>query len=292
MADPDLEHICALLPEGALRLYPDPEPKPFYSIYKRVRAGLYEAARTYPGGRMFGFLAHHNRMVAGCDAIGIHASLMREQLAMGLQQAIDEHPCDELKVRWDLAGLPYEELDTHARMIVTLTPLEALPDWVLQEGVDVLSTSELQRTNPHTKGSAFAIERQRIAYGGRKNYEPLLVSEDGRILEGAQSNFACFIEGRLRLSLRQALPGITIQTLERLALELGHEVLHEPIPIAALPSMQEAFLCSSVRGVIPIRSIDGQVIGDNQHCAPGPQVTALTQRYLKHAEELSARLVR
>jgi len=287
-ADADQERLYALLPEGALRLLPKPTPKPFYSLYQRLPAGLYEAARTYDGGAMFGFAPHHQRMLDGCQATGLELPLTEEQLRTSLQQVIDEHPAPHLKVRWDLCGESYDELGTGARMIATATALEPLPAWVFERGVPVRTTSELVRHDPQTKGSAFAVDRQRIPYPTQESFEPLLVSKEGIILEGAQSNFGCFIDDRLHVYLRHALPGITIQTILELARQDGLAIEEDPIPLDQVPHMQEAFLCSSVRNLVPISKIDEFSLPGPQ---PGPRVQSLIQRYQHHAETQAQRLV-
>ena len=283
----DTERLYALLPEGALRLHPKPTPDPFYSLYKGLPPGLYEAARTYAGGTMFGFAPHHQRMLGGCQAIDLQPSLSERELREGLQQVIDEHPLEDLKVRWDLCAEPYAALGTTARMIATATPLKPLPADLMQAGVALQTTTELVRHDPHTKGSAFAVERQRIPYPTANNYEPLLVSADGEILEGAQSNFGCFLDGALHVDLRRALPGITILAILDLARAAGIEVIEAPIPTARIPEMQEAFLCSSVRNLVPIRKIDDHTLPE-PHAAS--QVSNLVHRYDTHARATAERL--
>lgn len=283
----DTERLYALLPEGALRLHPKPTPTPFYSLYHDLCAGLYEAARTYRGGTMFGFEPHHQRMLGGCQAIDLHPSLSEHELRTALQQVIDEHPVERLKLRWDLCAEPYTSLGTTARMIATATPLQPLPEELRQGGVAVRTTTELVRHDPHTKGSAFAVDRQRIPYPTADNYEPLLVSQDGEILEGAQSNFGCFLDDALHVHLRHALPGITIAAILHLARAAGIPVVEAPIPVERIPDMQEAFLCSSVRNLVPIRKI-------NDHDLPAPHPTSrvsnLIHRYETHARATATRL--
>jgi branched-subunit amino acid aminotransferase/4-amino-4-deoxychorismate lyase len=46
--------------------------------------------------------------------------------------------------------------------------------------------------------------------------------------------------------------------------------------IAEATAASEAFLTSSIRGVLPVRSIDGQLVGDGQ---PGPLCRRLMQDY-------------
>ncbi|MDF1837068.1 MAG: hypothetical protein P1V35_04295 [Planctomycetota bacterium] len=122
MAKADQQRLYALTPSGAERIHLDPFPKPFYSLYQRVRPGIYEAARTYDTGRVFGFEMHQERLEGGIAATGYEPALTESELRRGLQQAIDEFPCSPIKVRWDLCPEPYTALGTGARMIATLVP--------------------------------------------------------------------------------------------------------------------------------------------------------------------------
>ncbi len=283
----DEKRLYALLPDGAQRIHLEPFPEPFYDLYKSVRPGVYEAARIYAGGRMFGFDLHQERMQAGTRAKGYEPALTDSDLRRALQQAIDEFPTDSIKLRWDISAEPYTSLATHARMIATLIPRPPLADWVLKEGVELSLTTKLQRENPTTKGAAFALERGSVSFGTRDNYEPVMVDSEGYLLEGVMSNFGAILEGRLHANPKKVLPGITIRTVLELAEKSGIDVVHEPIHRDDLDRVEEAFLCSSIRGLICATKIDGHVIGSGK---PGPRITELAASYARYEESNAKRL--
>lgn len=281
------KRLYALLPSGAERIHLDPFPKPFYSLYKGVTPGIYEAARTYDTGRIFGFEMHQARLEAGIQATGYDEALTDHQLRRALQQAMDEFPSSPIKMRWDLCPEPYSPLGTQARMIATLVPREDLPDWVYEDGVALTLTRDLQRKIPTTKGAAFALERGSISFGTREHYEPVMVDPDGFLLEGVMSNFGAILNGRLHANPKKVLPGITIRTVLKLAEQSGLQVVHEPIHVDQICQIEEAFLCSSVRGMVSATKIDGITIGSGK---PGPLLTALSTDYMGHAESKARRL--
>ncbi|MDF1837067.1 MAG: aminotransferase class IV [Planctomycetota bacterium] len=162
-----------------------------------------------------------------------------------------------------------------------------MPDWVYEEGVALSLTTDLQRKIPTTKGAAFALERNRIDFGTREHYEPVMVDPDGYLLEGVMSNFAAILDGRLHANPKKVLPGITIRTVLKLAEESGLEVVPEPIHRDDLPRIEEAFLCSSVRGLVCAKSIQGQPIGTGK---PGPILSKLGATYQQHAQGNAKRL--
>lgn len=287
MEKADHERLYALLPSGAQRIQLDPFPEPFYSLYKGVCPGIYEAARTYDTGRVFGFEMHQRRLEAGLVATGYPSALSESELRRALQQAMDEFPSSPIKMRWDLSPEPYTSLGTEARMIATLTPRSPLPDWVHTEGVTLSLTSDLQRKIPTTKGAAFALERGRIAFGTRDHYEPVMVDPDGFLLEGVMSNFGAILDGKLHANPKKVLPGITIRTVLKLAEESGLEVVREPIHRDELHRIEEAFLCSSVRGLVCATQIDDQVIGTGK---PGARIQQLAATYTAHADGRAKRL--
>lgn len=88
---------------------------------------------------------------------------------------------------------------------------------------------------------------------------PLLVDEDGSVLEASRANVFAVRDGVLitpRLDGR-ILPGVTRAAVIEAAREAGREVQEEPLALAELTNAEEVFLTSSVRGVEPAGSLDG-----------------------------------
>ena len=280
--------LYALTELGAVRLKAEGQGTDFYAVYHGLYDGVYEAARTYSGKRVYGFDRHQCRMLAGCQAMGMEPSLNEQQLRVALQQALNEFPGPMVKLRWDACPKPYDRLHTEARMIASLTPLPVLADWIAEEGVHLRTTQELVRSDPSTKGSRFAVERGRIPFGTRENYEHLLVSEEGHLLEGAMSNFGAFVGDTLYASTQKALPGITIETLTELAQQHKVEMVREPLHRSQLGTVDEAFLCSSVRGLIPVTRIDDLPIGNGK---VGSRFTQLRGWYQDYADASAQRLI-
>jgi branched-chain amino acid aminotransferase len=220
-------------------------------------------------------------------ATGYRAAITELELRRALQQAMDDYPTSPIKMRWDLSPEPFTALGTDARMIATLVPNKPQPDWVYEQGVNLSLNTDLQRTIPTTKGAAFALERNQIEFGTRDHFEPVMVDDSGHLLEGVMSNFGAILEGRLYTRSRKVLPGITIRTLLQLAEQIGLEVVNEPIHRDDLGRIEEAFLCSAVRGLVSARSIDGVTIGSGK---PGPWVQRLASAYALHAESNAKRL--
>jgi branched-chain amino acid aminotransferase len=88
----------------------------------------------------------------------------------------------------------------------------------------------------------------------------VLLPNKGRILEGLTSNFFYVFNEVLCTAGRGVLIGVTRQTIIALAKQNGIEICYKALPLNDLPLVEEAFLTSSSRGVVPVVRIDGQLI--------------------------------
>ena len=82
------------------------------------------------------------------------------------------------------------------------------------------------------------------------------------------------------------LPGIA----QQIVYEVAPEVLplhRDAVNVVDIPRLDEAFLTSSSRGILPVIAIDGITIGSGK---PGAKTLALRQRYAEwvddHLEDL------
>jgi para-aminobenzoate synthetase / 4-amino-4-deoxychorismate lyase len=92
----------------------------------------------------------------------------------------------------------------------------------------------------------------------------LLVERDGRALETTRANvFALGADGVVRTPPADGaiLPGVTRASTIAIAREAGVEVREEPLELDALRVARELFATGSVRGVEPVRSLDGVPAG-------------------------------
>lgn len=113
----------------------------------------------------------------------------------------------------------------------------------------------------------------------------LLVERDGRVLETTRANvFAVGEDGVLRTPPADGaiLPGVTRARAIAIARELGATVREERLTRDALGAAREVFATGSIRGVEPVRSLDGVPIGGGQGLA-STLADALRRRWLEPA---------
>jgi branched-subunit amino acid aminotransferase/4-amino-4-deoxychorismate lyase len=91
---------------------------------------------------------------------------------------------------------------------------------------------------------------------------PLLVREDETVLEGSRAN-VFVVRGRTASTPPldgEILPGVARSGLLEVAAECGIEIVEEGFDLDALTSADEVFLTNSLRGIEPVRAIDGKRI--------------------------------
>jgi branched-subunit amino acid aminotransferase/4-amino-4-deoxychorismate lyase len=135
----------------------------------------------------------------------------------------------------------------------------------------------MYRANPELKATSFIQssleERQKLQE--KSAYEALMVKND-HILEGLTSNFFYFRGGKLGTARSGILNGVTRRQVLRLAAGQGIPLIFRALPLEHLPKVEEAFLTSSSRGIVPIVRVDEVAIGSGR---VGEQVRRLMRSY-------------
>jgi len=175
------------------------------------------------------------------------------------------------------------------RLRLTLTPR---PD------AEPLLEAAVQSVDPATvlPGWELALDLRTVAAGGwrgahkwadRRPLEALdaraapeaalLLDGDGSVLETTRANvFALGEDSVLRTppSDGRILPGIARARVVELARAAGTDVREERLTVRQLHAARELFATGSVRGIEPVRSLDGAAIGE-PGTGRGPVTTAL-----------------
>ena len=104
----------------------------------------------------------------------------------------------------------------------------------------------------------------------------VLLDDDGYVTEGRGWNIFMLNGGELISPDSGVLEGITRRTVIELSRELNIEGKLERFTADELRGADEIFLTSTAGGIMPVRSIDGNEVGDG---SPGPVTRRLTERY-------------
>jgi branched-subunit amino acid aminotransferase/4-amino-4-deoxychorismate lyase len=145
-----------------------------------------------------------------------------------------------------------------------------LPPRVRESGAVVTQTMQVAPDDPLARHKTLNYWRKRMAHARALEAgsdEVLCVSPDGRILEATRSN-VFLLEGR-RLCTPgldgALLPGVMRRLVLDRAFRLEIEIEDGPLPLERVDTAGEAFLTSSVRGMLPIGRLMSAELP-----APGP----------------------
>lgn len=246
---------------------------------RELSEGFYTTFTTLCGGaKVLGLAAHLQRLYSPAKGIGvipaIHALALRARIATLAKETLP----NESRIRLILTK------DSGA-IFVGIQPFEPLASDIYSMGVHVI-TSETSRRDPRIKNTAFisaSISQRKLL--NTKVFEVLL-TKNGRILEGMTSNFYAIKGGTLVTAQRGILLGVTRKAILRLARGQGMSVEYRALRINE--KFNEAFLTSSSRGVVPIVSIDQMSVGEGK---AGKWTKILSKAYQDYVEERSEWIV-
>jgi branched-chain amino acid aminotransferase len=242
-------------------------PPGFYTTFTTLAAGT----------RALGLKFHLQRLYNPAREFGIHPALNETALRQRMAEIVKENLPRESRLRLILTR---EKGDVYAG----IEPFESLPPTVYENGVRVI-TADLARRDPRIKDTNFITQSLMQRRMLSKDIFEILLTKNGRILEGMTSNFYA-IRGSVLITARYGiLPGITRRIVLRLARRHGIQIEYRAPCVDE--DFDETFLTSSSRGIVPIVKIDDRTVGEGK---VGEVSKALQRQYgeyvLKHAERI------
>jgi branched-chain amino acid aminotransferase len=248
-------------------------------VSRLLPGGVYTTFRTYQRSKVLSLEEHFQRLEESASLLDKPVSLDRRMIRRALRGALDRFANGDARIRLtvDLEQEP-------GRIYLALEGLAAPTLQEYSEGV-VCVTCRQQRKNPRAKQTTFISVAENI----RRTLPPgvhegLIVDEKGVILEGLSSNFFGVRAEVLYTAAESVLSGITRSIVLEAARASGIALVMEGIRLEWLPVLEEAFITSSTRGVLPVREIDQYLVGKGK---VGLVTQTLGKRY---AEEIFKRI--
>ena len=106
----------------------------------------------------------------------------------------------------------------------------------------------------------------------------ILTDANDNVVEGPGFNVFAVHDGAISTPDSGVLEGITRRTVIELSDEHGIPIEACPVPAASLRRADEIFLSSTAGGIIPVTTVDGEVVGEGE---PGPVTLCLRDSYWK-----------
>lgn len=272
-----------------------PAEKAVVSVFDRglvLGDGLFETVRAWDGRPQF-FGLHYRRLAKSAKRLRIRLDKDEAALEGLVKTLCRKSRLDDAVVRITLTrgrylgGLAIDP-SVPPSLIITVAPVSGLPPALYERGVKVaistINKAAASGLDSAIKSTNYLANIFAKAQADRKGcYEAILLGPRGEIAELSTSSFFCVAGGKVLTPPIDTgiLPGITRQVLLRI-------LRREKIPhgeAALFPKdagrMEEAFLCSSVRGPLPITRIEGRKIGSGK---PGPVFRRLRELYDRECE--------
>jgi branched-subunit amino acid aminotransferase/4-amino-4-deoxychorismate lyase len=242
------------------------------AVTRDLPAGFYSTFRTYAGRtRVLGLASHLERLYAPAAALRIRPSVTPGELCGHLAALLADFREGEARIRAMISTK-----DSSGLIHLALEPLRPLSPAVYEQGVNVI-TVHLHRADPALKSSSFIedSQKERAKVLKRAAFEGLIV-QNARILEGLTSNFFYILGKKLGTERRGVLDGVTSRQVMALAPDCGLTMIFRALRLAEIRTIEEAFLTSSSRGIVPIVTIDERKVGSG---GVGERTRCLMQAY-------------
>ncbi len=239
--------------------------------------GVFEGVRAYlsegSGTCIFRLQEHTDRLFRSAHILCMDMPFDKDELIAAQRAVVRENDLDEGYLRpmcfygSEGMGLRADNLETHVMVAAWEWPSYMDPE-AQSRGIKVRTSSYTRhlvnismckaKANGHYINSMLAL-KEALDSGCE---EALLLDNEGYVAEGSGENIFLVRDDRIVTpELASCLDGITRNTIFTLAAELGYQIEEKRITRDEVYVADEAFFTGTAAEVLPIRELDGRVIG-------------------------------
>jgi branched-chain amino acid aminotransferase len=250
--------------------------------------GVWEGLRVRAGRAAF-LDRHLDRLFEGARAIMLDVGMTRAELAAAIDETLRANEMTDgvhvrLMVTRGVKRTPYQDPRVTvgpATVVIIAEHKEALPATV-ENGITLFTTHVRRaapdtldpKLNAHSKLNDITACIQAYTAGAD---EALMLDPDGFVATCNSTHFFIVVGGEVWTSDgRYTLAGITRANVLELCHANGIVARERTFSLTDVYSADEAFVTGTFAGVVPVRMIDGRVIGSG---ARGPMVERLQGLY-------------
>jgi branched-chain amino acid aminotransferase len=255
--------------------------------------GVWEGFRVVAGQPAF-LDAHLDRLYEGAKAIDLDIGMSRGEMKRAIAETLKANGMHDdvhirLMVTRGIKRTPYQD----PRACIGQATVVIIPEYktpkpeTLQAGLKLFTVHvrrgfpDVQdpKLNSHSKLNCITACIQAIAAGAD---EGLMLDPHGFVATCNSTHFFIVRKGEVWTSTGDyCLGGITRANVIALCRQNGIPCFEKNFSLSQVYSADEAFCTGTFAGVVPVREIDGRVIGD---ALPGPMVLRLQQLYRELVE--------
>lgn len=234
-------------------------------------AGAFEGVRFYDtpkGTAVFRLEDHTKRFFYSAKAIGIKMPYSQKQINEAVVMLLRKNKVKSGYIRpitWYGAGhMGVNPMGAPINVAIACWPWGA---YLAQESIKMMTSSFIRIHPKSTVSDAkinghYANSIQAILEAKKAGYdEALFLDYKGNVAEGAAENIFMVKKGVLITPpAGSILPGITRDSIMKVAKDLGYKVIEKTIKLKDLYAADEVFLTGTAAEVTPVRQIDKKTI--------------------------------
>lgn len=240
-------------------------------------SGVFEGIRCYEtadGPAVFRLREHMERFERSAKMLYMELGMTVDETMEAVRETIRANDLKSCYIRplafrgYGVMGL--DPIPAPVQISIAVWPWDTyLGEEALSQGVDVGVSSWRQRgvnacppaikaTANYLNSSFARIEANRHGYA-----EAILLNEEGKVCEGTGENLFIVRDGVISTPPISdgVLEGITRDSVMVIADDLGYPVIEESLVRTDLYAADEFFMTGSAAELVPVRSVDGHIIG-------------------------------
>lgn len=237
---------------------------------------VFESLRSYDG-TIFRLKEHLKRLSESAKTIHLKLPKSVSKLSTEIKSCLSETSQKETFIR-----ISVDELNSYI-----LVTEKKRPEWIYEKGID-LKTSAIRKSAANAvpseiKTNAFLTNVLATLERPEEDiYEVILLDPNGFVTESTIWNLFMIKEGQLFMATTGILHGVTQQFVIECALLEHLPVIESNLTRHDLYNADEAFLTNTSGEIVPIRKLDGRMIGRE---IPGDLTKRLMKRFKQELNE-------
>jgi len=222
---------------------------------------VYETMRTVDG-KVWLFDEHIKRFESSAKVVGLKIPYKKIEIYDQIVSLIKKNRLTEARIRITLSR-GSNELDfgpaKNPTFLIEAKKLTFPPKELYEKGISAV-TFEIERPMAQIKTTSMLPSILAYQYATKKKaHEAFLVDHRGRITEGSMSNVFFVRRGKVITPKKYILEG----TVRKLIIKQTR-AKQTTVKYRDLPKMDEAFISSTTKGIMPVTRINGKKVGDGK----------------------------
>ncbi|MDZ4675874.1 MAG: aminotransferase class IV [Oligoflexia bacterium] len=255
--------------------------------------GVYEVARSY-GRIFFGLEEHIDRLFNSAQQIGLDIGSSKSELIKEIYRIYKTADRDDCYMRIVVTrgegpiGLDPAKA-SKPNIVIFVKDIPQVDPKLYETGMDIITASVLRNPkkslDPNIKSGNYLNNVMAMGEASRqKAHDAVMVNRDGKVTEGTTWNIFMVKNGGLVTAPDEAdiLQGITRRKLKSIAELAGIKWEERYFTSDELKKADEVFTTGSVKEVMPVKTIDGTLIGSGK---VGPVTLKLAKLYKEHVKD-------